>query len=116
MHRSSIVRGRRAGSRVIEGMIRRRQALWVIAHQVGHDHADSTLLVIEHDRLATGCAGTQLQWAVRVFPVEGLTVQTIEIVDFQVTMIKKHHMGGVLSRYTFTDGTVTCVVIDRIII
>src|SRR5690606_29765309 len=75
------------GCRVEERVVARGHAVRVEAHQVGHDSADSALLVIEHDRRAAGRAGAELQRTVRVLVVERLTLQVIRLVDLEVAVL-----------------------------
>jgi hypothetical protein len=74
------------------------------------------LLVIKHDGCATTRARTELQRAIGILGVERLTIQAVELVYGQVSVVKKDNMGAVLPGNSFTDGAVTGVVVDRVII
>ncbi len=58
-------------------MIGRRQAVWVVTHQVWNDRSDAPFLVVEHDRCATGFTGAQFQWPILIFSVEWLALQAV---------------------------------------
>jgi hypothetical protein len=74
------------------------------------------LFVIEHNRCATVRAGAQLQRPIGVLSVERLTIQAVEVVYFQVSVIKEHDMSGVLSGNAFADRAVAGVVVYRVVI
>ncbi|MCH8906340.1 MAG: hypothetical protein IH840_04550, partial [Candidatus Heimdallarchaeota archaeon] len=48
--------------------------------------------------------------------VERFTIQTIEIVYFQVSVVKEDDMSGILPGNAFTDGAVASVDVDRVVI
>ena len=97
-------------------MVRRRQVLFAVAHEVRHDHSDPAFLVIEHNWRAAFGADTQLQRTIGVFRVERLTLQAVGVVDRQVHVFEEDDMRGVLPGHAFTDGAMASVVVDRVII
>jgi len=97
-------------------MIGRRQAIWIVTHQIWHDRSDTIFFVIKHDRCATSCTGAQFQWPIWVFFIEWLSVQAVKVINGQITVIKKYDMGCVLPGNTLADRTVAGVVVDGIII
>ena len=113
---TAVVRCRTASGRVNECVVTRRQALCIISHEVRYDYADAPLLVIEHYGSAAGRAGAQFQRSVGILSVEWLTIQTIEVFDLQVSVIKEDDMGGILPGYSFADGAVAGVIIDRFLV
>ena len=115
MNRATIIRGRVTRRRIIERVIRRRQAFRIVSHEVRHNHADSMFFVIEHDGCATTRACAQLQRTIGISSVEGLTIQTVEIVYGEVSVIKEDNMGRVLPGDSFTDGALAGVVVDRVV-
>jgi len=86
-------------------MVSRRQAGRIVTHQVGHNRADSALLVVQHDRGAAGRAGAQLERTVRVLNIERLAVERIGLLHLQVGMFEKNDVGRGLPGHAFTDGT-----------
>jgi hypothetical protein len=74
------------------------------------------LFVIEHNRCATVRAGAQLQRPIWVFGVERLTIQSIEVVYFQISVVKEDDMSGILPGNAFTDRAVASVVVYRVVI
>ena len=97
-------------------MVSRRQARWIISHEVRHNHADSSLLVIEHNWCATFRAGAQLERPTWILIVERLTVQAFEVANFQVAVVEEDDMSRILPSNALTDRTVASVVVYRIVI
>src|SRR6056297_200963 len=116
MDRAAVIRLRHAARGIVEGVIGGRCDLTVIAHQVRHDDADAVLLVVEHDRRAAFATGAQLKRAVGIVGVERLAFQTGLVVDRHIAMPEEHDMGGVLPGDALADGTVTGVIVDRVVI
>src|SRR6056297_1744929 len=114
--RAAVAWLRHAARRVIEGVIRGRGDLIIIAHQVWHDDADAALLVVEHDRRAAIRAGAQLQRTIGIVGIERLALQTGLVVHRHIAMLEEHDMGGVLPGDALADGTVTGVIVDRVMI
>ena len=113
---TTIVRGRTTSRRVKERVVSRRQALGIESHEVRHNRANPSLLVVEHDRCATRRARTKLQRTIGVLSVERLTIQSVEIVHRQISVVEEDYMSAVLPSHTFTDGAVTGVVVDRVVV
>ena len=97
-------------------MVSRRQARWIISHEIRHNHADSSLFVIQHDWCATFRAGAQLERPIWILVVEWPTVQAFEVVDFQVAVVEEDDMSRILPSNPFTDGAVASVIVYRIVI
>ncbi|VVT19161.1 conserved hypothetical protein [Roseovarius sp. EC-SD190] len=87
--------------------------LVTIAHQVGHDHPDAMLLVIQHDGRAARPASAKLERTIGIVSIERLAVHPRLIVRNNITMVVKHHMRGVLTCHVLADGTVAVVIVDR---
>jgi len=102
-----------AGREVVKGMIAGRHALGVVAHQVGHDGPDAVLLVIQHDRSAALVAHAQLQWSFRIFTVERYALELVGLIDDNILVIEKHHVGGGLACHALAHGTMAGVVVNR---
>ena len=97
-------------------MVSRWQTLCIIAHEIWHDCADASLFVIKHDRCATVGAGAKLQRPIGILSVEWLSVQTIEVIDFDVAVIKKDDMSRILPSNVLTYRTVASVDVYRTVI
>ncbi|OGT83347.1 MAG: hypothetical protein A3G96_06835 [Gammaproteobacteria bacterium RIFCSPLOWO2_12_FULL_52_10] len=97
-------------------MVRRWHAFRHISHEVRHDHADASLFIIEHNGCAAGRAGAQLQRSTGILVIERLTIQTFEIIYFEIRVIKKDNMSGSLPGHAFTDGAVTNMIVNRVFI
>ena len=97
-------------------MITRRRERRVIAHEVRHNHPDTFHLVIQHDWRPTLGAGAKLQWSIRIFGVERLTLQPGLIVDHHIPMFEKSHMGCRLTGHGLADRTMARVIVDWIMI
>jgi hypothetical protein len=48
--------------------------------------------------------------------VERLTIQTIEVVYFQISVVKEDDMSGILPSNAFTDRAVASVAVYRVVI
>src|SRR6056297_624530 len=114
--RAAIAGLRHTARRIVEGVIGCRGDLITIPHQVGHDDADAVLLVVEHDRRAALATGAQLKRAVGIVGIERLAFQTGLVVHRHIAMFEEHDMGGVLPGDALADGTVTGVIVDRLVI
>ena len=84
-------------------MVGRRHAVRIIAHQVRDDDSDSSLLVITEDGRTAGRTGAKFKRPIGVVLVEGLFVQTVRVVNFEVSMLKQGDMSRLLSGDAFTD-------------
>src|SRR6056297_4119903 len=114
--RAAIAGLRHTARRIVEGVIGGRGDLITIPHQVGHDDADAMLLIVEHDRRAAFATGAQLKRAVGIVGIERLAFQTGLVVHRHIAMFEEHDMGGVLPGDALADGTVTGVIVDRLVI
>jgi hypothetical protein len=74
------------------------------------------LFVIEHNGCATGRARAQLQRPIGVLTVERLTIQAVQVFDFQISVVKEDDMSGILPGNAFTDRAVASVVVYRVVI
>ena len=113
---AAIIRPGNAGGRVIKGMIGCRQALGIVAHQVGHNNPDTPLLVIQHDGRAAVCAGAKFERAIRVLIVKRLAIKSVRIVHGEICVVKKDNMRCRLPGHSFADGAVACVIVYRFVI
>lgn len=116
VNRVAVIRTGNTRRRIIERMIAGCWERGFISHQVGHDHTDAGLLVIQHDRRAAICTGAQLQRAVGAVGVERLTIQPGLVIDHHLTVIEKRHMGSRLPGHGFADRAMAGVIVDRIVI
>lgn len=114
--RTAVGRLRRAAGRIIKGMISGGHAVRVVPHQIRHDHPDATLLVVEHNRRATGRTRAQFERTVRVSIVEGLAVQSIGVFNSNVAMFEEYHVRRVLTGHALANGAVADVIVDWIIV
>jgi hypothetical protein len=97
-------------------VIRRLQVLRVVAHQVRYDHANSLLLVVEHDRLTARRAQAELERAVRILVVERHALQACHVVDLEIAVIEEHDVRRRLRRHALAHRAVARVIVDRILI
>jgi hypothetical protein len=116
VNRAAVIRPGNTRRRIVERVIAGCRERGFISHQVGHDHTDAGLLVIQHDRRAAICTGAQLQRAVGAAGVERLTIQSGLVIDHHLTVIEKRHMGSRLPSHGFADRAMAGVIVDRIVI
>src|SRR3546814_6810079 len=102
--------------RVVEGVVGRWLDLRAVAHQIGHDHPNAVLLVVEHDRGAAGGAGAQLQGTVGVLVVERLALHAVWIVHLHVAMLEEHDVARLLAGDALAHGAVAGVVVERLVV
>ena len=116
MDGTAIIRSRYAGCRVKESMIAGGQVVRRIPHQVGHNGANAALLVIQHDRGATGSTCAQFQWAVWIAGIERLPFQVIRVIDNNIAVIEKHNVGRVLTCDALANRTMAGVIVNRVVV
>ena len=97
-------------------MVSRVQLFRIVSHQVRHNCTNSLLLVIKHDGGTAGRTGAKLEWPLGVLIVEGLTLQTLCIVNFKIVVIEKNNVRTVLPGNTFADGAVARVVVNWVLV
>ena len=113
---AAVIRFWHASGRIEKRVISSIQILCVISHEVWHNHADSALFVIEHNRRATSFARAKFQRPIRVVSVEGLTVQAVDVVDVQVSMVEEDDMRRSLPCDALAYGAVAGVIVYRVFI
>lgn len=106
---TTVARGWRTSGCVIEGVVSRGQSLGIKPQQVGHDCADSSFLVIEHNGCTASRARSQLWRTIRILGVERLTIQAAEVIDLQVSVIKEDTVRAVLPGNAFANRDVLIV-------
>lgn len=74
------------------------------------------MLVVEHDRRATGRTRAQLQRTIGVVGIERLTIQTRHVVRVEVIVVEEAHMRAVLPRNALTNRAMAGVVVDRVVV
>ena len=105
-----------ASSRIIKGMISRRQLVGIIPHQVGHYDPDAVFLVVQHDRRTACGTSAQLQRPIRVLGIEGLSIQFGRLVHCQIIVLKKHDVSCRLPGYGLANRAMAGVVVYRIMV
>lgn len=116
VHGAAVIGPRGPRFRVVERVVRGRQPGRVVTHQVGHDHSNALLRVVEHDGRAALRAGAQFQRPVGVLGIEGLPIEPFEVVRLEVAVIEEHHVGGILPGDALAHRTMTDVVVNRVVI
>lgn len=87
-----------------------------MAHKVGHDDTNSSLLVVKHDRCTTGLAGAKLERPIWVLGIERLTINVLKIIHLHITVIEKDNVSGGLLGNAFANRAMAGVIIYRLVV